>query len=112
MRLTRRDFFSSVSTALVGGFVATNVPIGWLPKPIRAAGVSGYLTRLWNDFYRANGRMPVAINISLAMFEQFKSELPTMMRFTEYPINDPVNPNLMFKSTTVGVSPSGMTILT
>lgn len=111
MRLTRRDFFSSVSTALVGGFVATNVPIGWLPKPIRAAGVSGYLTRLWNDFVRANGRMPVAINISLAMFEQFKSELTTIARIA--PGTDPYeHRGVLFKSTTVGVSPSGMTILT
>ena len=109
MNLTRRKFFGTLSTAIVGACVATNIPIGWLPAPIKKQGAMGYLTILYNNFYKKRGKYPKYISVGKELFEQYRSELGSIKRFSTDPISDP--PWLAFKAARVELTNTDMIIL-
>lgn len=110
MSTTRRGFLGAISTAIVGACVARDLPIGWLPAPVKKQGAVGYLTLLYNNFYKKTGRRPRVITVPQELFEQLKSEFEVIQRFTS--TASTATESLMFKACTVEVSATGMTLLT
>jgi hypothetical protein len=89
--MNRRQLFTRLSTGLVGVCVATQIPTSWLPKPVRKAAATWFLTQAFNAAAKGRGaaHMPRNLYASPALFDAFQSEQVQLSRETngEYGLN-------------------------
>jgi hypothetical protein len=109
--MNRRAFLTRVSTGLVGAAVIANVPVTWLPAPVRRYAALEYLRNAYNYYVdlvlelreREPDRpadMPAAMVVQTWLYEQAEGEMAANKRFREllYMRQDVPVPHMLFKS--------------
>lgn len=103
MALTRRGFLGLLATGAVGACVATKLPTGWLPEPVRRRAACEFLRRehnAWVAAHRGEGLVfPQRMTAGRELFEAYEGELLANELFTAYDTDWRTNPSLRFKGT-------------
>ena len=102
--LTRRDFFRRSSAVLVTTFVATKLPVEWLPQPVRTEAAIEFLMRHYRRYLDAHaGTPPGHMTAGRELYEAAERELVCNVRFTADDLSDPfrATPTLLFKGVRV-----------
>ena len=99
--MNRRDFFKRLTTGAITTYVATALPLNWLPATARIEGLQMIMTKAFNEFVKGTGPAhwkTIKIFTSHKVFEQFNSEITVFQRFTISEVTKDPFPKLMFKS--------------
>ena len=98
MKIERRGFFGVVASALVGACIATKIPTGIIPPPIRKHAAIDYLAREYNRFTKGKlGNAPAAALVGRKLFEAFDDEISAIAFNGDGDLID----SLKFKSATL-----------
>lgn len=95
--MNRRSFLQKAAAGLFGLAVAAHLPMNYLPESVKVHGALAYLNKIFNNFVKEQGRLPVAITVSPELFTVFESELQVNQRFTFKDLEAKGRPNLAFK---------------
>jgi hypothetical protein len=80
--MNRRGFLGALATGLVGACVATKVPTGWLPEPVRRTAAREYMRKAYNEYARGVVmNHPRAMLVGRELYEAYEGELVAMERF-------------------------------
>lgn len=86
MAIERRGFLKSLTLGLVGGYMATSLPTGWLPTRIKQETALRFLSMSWNLHTKGTGgaSRPLEMFASRRVFESFEGEIQANQRFVPH----------------------------
>lgn len=67
--INRRTFLGRGSAAIVSTMVALNLPMDWVPKPVKTQAGLDYLKTYQMEFYKIHNRMPLSLVVGSDLYD-------------------------------------------